>query len=293
MKILLAVDDSLQAAEAAHALQHLARAEQVVVLHAVELPWPNYPILPESPMIGVKTASELREAADAHMRQEGQRLLTKVRTMLPQDCGTVSTLIETGSPADVILNIAATEHADLIVMGARGRTPVPETAMGSVSHRVVLHASCATLVVGTPFPSLRRVLLPVQGPYDREAAMRFLSRKPFRDGVEITILTVLPAARSIWDEVPPDVETLQVKAVEHARQFVNEAALQVSALGYPAAGVMRLGFAADEIVRESEESAADLLLIGCRAKREQTRFLMGSIAYTVLHRANRPVLIFR
>jgi hypothetical protein len=84
MKILLAVDDSLQAEEAAHALQHLARAEQVVLLHAIQLPWPDYPILPEYPMIGVKTANEVREAAEAHMRQEGRRLLTEARRMLPQ-----------------------------------------------------------------------------------------------------------------------------------------------------------------------------------------------------------------
>jgi nucleotide-binding universal stress UspA family protein len=293
MRILLAIDGSRESAEAARALAHLSRAERVIVLHVLEPPWPGYPVLPEYPMLAVETARELCEAAEEQMRTEAQRLLDRIRSVLPQDLGSVSMAVETGSPAEVILKTAEAERAQLIVMGARGREAVPEMALGSVSHRVVTHAACPTLIVRTSLPSLRHVLLPVQGPEDSAAAVRYLASRPFRHPVELTVLTVLPAARSVWDETPPAVETLQTRAMDRAREFVANVASQVSALGYPASGATRTGFTVEEISRESEESGANLVLIGCRAKREASRFLLGSVAYALLHRMATPVLVFR
>lgn len=293
MRILLAVDESHESAEAARALAHVAQAERVIVLHVLEQPWSGYPVLPEYPLIALETARELCEAADEQMRKEAQGLLDRVCRTLPQKLGPIVTRIETGSPAETILTVAEDERADLIVMGARGRRALPEMALGSVSHAVVLHATCPTLVVKTPLPVLRRILVAVQGPEDSAAAMRFLASKPFTTAVELTVLNVLPVARSVWEETPPAVESLRTRAYEGARQFVNSVASQLSALGYAATGITSTGFAADKIVRESETEGADLIMIGCRARREATRILMGSIAYAVLHWAKKPILVFR
>jgi nucleotide-binding universal stress UspA family protein len=42
---------------------------------------------------------------------------------------------------------ATKQHADLIVMGAKGLAAVDRFLLGSVSTRVVQHANCAVLVV--------------------------------------------------------------------------------------------------------------------------------------------------
>jgi nucleotide-binding universal stress UspA family protein len=52
-----------------------------------------------------------------------------------------------GKPAEEIMKAASKEHADLIVMGAQGLGAVARFLIGSVSTRVVQHASCAVLVV--------------------------------------------------------------------------------------------------------------------------------------------------
>ncbi len=45
MKTLLAVDGSDNSYEAVHALKYFARAEQLTLLHALDVPRPAFPIL--------------------------------------------------------------------------------------------------------------------------------------------------------------------------------------------------------------------------------------------------------
>jgi nucleotide-binding universal stress UspA family protein len=52
-----------------------------------------------------------------------------------------------GDPAAAILEEAETEHADMILVGTRGRNPVERLILGSVSTKVVHGAHCDVLVV--------------------------------------------------------------------------------------------------------------------------------------------------
>ncbi|MBQ1511568.1 MAG: universal stress protein [Selenomonadaceae bacterium] len=54
---------------------------------------------------------------------------------------------ETGSPAVVILDFAASNDIDLIVMGSRGLGLVKGVLLGSVSQYIVEQAKCPVLVV--------------------------------------------------------------------------------------------------------------------------------------------------
>jgi nucleotide-binding universal stress UspA family protein len=50
-------------------------------------------------------------------------------------------------PADAILDVAADQKADLIVLGDRGLRGVTRFLLGSVSDRVTRHAPCSVMVV--------------------------------------------------------------------------------------------------------------------------------------------------
>jgi nucleotide-binding universal stress UspA family protein len=54
------------------------------------------------------------------------------------------------SPADDILQAAADERADLIVVGLRRRSPVGKLLLGSTAQEVLLSADCAVLAVKPP-----------------------------------------------------------------------------------------------------------------------------------------------
>lgn len=58
-----------------------------------------------------------------------------------------------GDPAEQILQLAARERADLIVMSTHGRTGLSRALLGSVAEVVVRRASCPVLTVKQPWPS--------------------------------------------------------------------------------------------------------------------------------------------
>jgi nucleotide-binding universal stress UspA family protein len=58
-----------------------------------------------------------------------------------------TSLVEAGEPAQVILEIAAREAADLLVMSTHGRTGLRRLVYGSVAERVLQGAPCPVLLV--------------------------------------------------------------------------------------------------------------------------------------------------
>ena len=55
-----------------------------------------------------------------------------------------------GDPRNALVDLARTEHADLLVVGSHGRTGMTKLVMGSVASHVVTHAPCSVVVVKLP-----------------------------------------------------------------------------------------------------------------------------------------------
>ncbi len=58
----------------------------------------------------------------------------------------VQTLTTSGHVAEMILRIADSENADMIVIGSRGLNAPKEFLLGSVSHHVSHHAKCPVVI---------------------------------------------------------------------------------------------------------------------------------------------------
>ena len=124
MKTLLAVDGSDNAYEAVHAMKYLAQSEQLTLLHALDVPRPAYP------MMVPEVAEELYRSLEQSMREDGERLLDRVQSLLPMHAGPSTKQLRIGSPAEMIVATAEEQKADLIVMGARGRHQVCRRSCG-------------------------------------------------------------------------------------------------------------------------------------------------------------------
>jgi nucleotide-binding universal stress UspA family protein len=285
MRIILAVDGSDQSHAATQALAHLTRAEQVTVIHAMDVP------LPAFSMVVPEASQALYQAIQEQMREEGERMLVTTTASLPIDVGPSSTRLETGKPADVILALAAETHADLIVLGSRGLNPLKELLLGSVSHRIVAHAPCSVFVVNRPVRTCDHVLLAIEGKWDGEAAIRWLETKPFRTMPEILVLTVLPFSPPPWPAGAAVSKAMEQEVVDRASWFLEDLVKKLLGLGYQAKPLVQVGSPAVAIMEQVQKVRPDLLLIGSRQREGLTRFVLGSVSHTLLHRSPCPVLL--
>ena len=285
MNILLAVDGSENANEALRLLQYLS-IDQLTVLHVLNVPRPAYPMMiPE-------VAHELYQEMERHMRTDGERLLDRAVSLLPFHTGPVKKLIQVGSPAEVILQTAEQEQIDLIVMGARGLGPIKERLLGSVSHRILSAATCAKLIVPGPARAIRQVLLPLRSSSDTADAIRFLERHPFRQSVELTLLSVLPAFSPPWGMAALAAEPLQARERENAQLFLQSTAHQLQRIGYTARSHVLMGTPVESIIDQAKTRGTDLILMGSRGRQGIRRLVLGSVTHAVLHSASGPILVF-
>ena len=286
MNVLLAVDGSDSAYEAARALTHLTPPTKVILLHAMDIPIPMYPsVIPE-------VAREIQDTVERAMREEGERLLNRVSSLLSPGIGPVVKRLGIGKPTSVILEVAEQEQIHLILMGARGVGHIRELILGSVSHRVVSHARCPTLIVGAPMQALRHVLLAVKDQEDADAAITYLSTRPFREQCEITVLTVIPYVSPAWPVGTLVPDTYRRDISRQGMEFVIQVAGRLAALGYRATSEALLGMPAGEIIQAASKRRTDLILMGSRHK-GLSRLALGSVSHTVLHKAPCAVLVVR
>jgi nucleotide-binding universal stress UspA family protein len=285
MKTLLAVDGSDNSYEAVHIMKYLARAEQLTLLHALDVPRPAYPeMLPE-------VAEEIYKTLEQSMKEDGERLLKRVESLLPLHAGPTTKQLRIGSPAKTILSMAEEQKADLIVMGARGLGPIKERLLGSVSHRILTLAPCSTLIVNGPVTPVKQILLPLEGPSDAEAAVRFLRLKPFHEAVELTLMTVLPWTEPPWPSGAA-AEAATTEMLEKQTEYIESMAERLRAIGYQAHGVAVVGTPATMILQQATTLRSDLILMGTRGRQGITRFVLGSVSHAVLHKTPCPVLTF-
>ena len=88
---------------------------------------------------GAHVIVDLREVAEALLDRAARDALSKGVE--------VETHVREGQPAEVILEVANQEHADLIVVGSRGLTGIKRYLLGSVSSKVSEHAPCSVMIV--------------------------------------------------------------------------------------------------------------------------------------------------
>jgi nucleotide-binding universal stress UspA family protein len=88
---------------------------------------------------GAYTIIDLRDVAESLVQRAARDALRKRVE--------VETHVREGQPAEVIIDVANQEQADLIVVGSRGLTGIKRYLLGSVSSKVSEHAPCSVMIV--------------------------------------------------------------------------------------------------------------------------------------------------
>lgn len=89
------------------------------------------------------------------VRHNAERALENLRERASTAGVAVESFALPGLPRDVIVEVAQSRVADLIVMGTHGRTGFRHLLLGSVAERVVRMAPCPVMTVGVKVPSAK------------------------------------------------------------------------------------------------------------------------------------------
>ena len=107
---------------------------------------------PDPDFLGFQTGPQVvRDQVAHHWHEEHRQLQSFADTMKQKGINAKALLIQ-GMTADKILEEAAQNKADLIILGSHGHGALHHVLLGSVSEGVLKKAPCPVLVV----PSVRR-----------------------------------------------------------------------------------------------------------------------------------------
>lgn len=146
-RILCAIDFSEQSVAALEYGVSLAAGADatMTLLHVLEWPWhepppPNFAELPAP-----------QGAALAEYRRYRERMAaSELDALVPMAAGLSRrpvTRLRHGKPYVQILDVAAEEGADLIVIGVHGRNPIDLMLLGSTANQIVRRATCPVLTL--------------------------------------------------------------------------------------------------------------------------------------------------
>jgi len=286
MKLLLAIDGS---GPSRTALDEVAArpwpgGTQVHVLHVLE---------PAHLWTTSVTAEEL-----AH--RGGDLLRGAVERLRGAGLAAESELLH-GDPKRVILERAANQGVDWIVVGSHG-SPTTRLVMGNVASTVLHYAPCSVEIVRAYMPPEPKILLATDGSPASEAAARSIAERPWPAGAQLCVLSVvelvLPPVVALLE--PPflhssQVEEVRAAAMKHSEEAVQRAVAMVGAafpdvtqsISVLLEGPRRI------IVDEAGRWGADLIVLGSHGHRGMDRFLLGSVSQSVTAHATCSVEVVR
>ena len=287
MRITAAVDGSIHSSYSLQTLAHFAPPEELTLVHAMDLPDFNYP------MITPELRSEAIEDMKKQLQKEGEGMLDQAQGSVPSDFSNVQRLHQIGHPVDVILETARSSKSHLLMVGARGLGGFKELILGSVSHRVLLHSSCSVMVTKNPITKIEKILLPIEGKDDVDIALKFLALNPFRQPVHIDVFAVWPQPQLPWPTTLGQSQLLEAQAIEEAHARMEVVTSKLTEMNYACEAKVGLGDPAYAIHEQAKSSQADIIMMGTHQRGGLSRFLIGSVSHAVLQHTSCPVILVR
>ncbi len=266
-RLLLATDRSSYSEGAVREAIHLAKKcrSKLYVMSVLETN-------PEYETIGA-SAYEKEE-------QEATKYLEAIKNRaLAEGVSYSETVLHFGQETcQTIIDEACERHADMIIIGRRGRNALMNVLMGGVATRVVSHAPCKVLVVPkAAHIEWRTILVATDGSEHSIAATTEAIEMAKR--CKSRIIAVSAAAR-------PD-------HLQDAAMHVNAIQEAAEKEGLPVETLTPEGKPDDVIIETASGMGADLIVMGTYGRTGLKKLFMGSATEKVISHAGCGVLVVR
>ncbi|MBP0029218.1 universal stress protein [Roseofilum sp. Guam] len=225
----------------------------------------------------------------ANLLEEGGKILAQAVDSLKLDEERINPRLKQGDPKETVLDVAAEENSDLIIMGSRALGRLQSILQQSVSQYVFQTSTRPMLLVKDDVyvKRLNRVLVALDGSETAQESLQ-VALKLLQEvsGSSLTLLHVNPESKI----ASPDQDPILVDAAQKAKVFgVNTELLHA------------MGNAGEKICQIAEEKNVDLMVLGSPDRRpsiakklpDLDRLLGSSLSDYVRVQANCPVLLVR
>jgi nucleotide-binding universal stress UspA family protein len=237
-------------------------------------------------VISVAEEPDIREFAESYPLVATEKLELAVRQHLEslkemaEKEGVVCEITESRGPRPYkyIIDEAAKNNVEMIIMGRHGRTGITRIMMGSVTANVIGDAPCKVMVVPRfARINFEKILIPTDGSIFSELATREAISIAKRVGSSLIGLSVYKR-----DENSKLAET----SVGMVKEVAKKENIKVETLTLK-------GEPYKVIVDTVEKKKAGLIVVGSHGRSGMERLLMGSVTERVIGHAGCPILVVR
>jgi nucleotide-binding universal stress UspA family protein len=202
-------------------------------------------------------------------------------------------LMEEGNVWPTLAELIARHEIDLVVTGTHGRGKVQKLLIGSIAEEIFRQADCAVLTVGPAVPNeqkkeveLNHILFATDfGPGAEKAAAHAFSLAQEHNAA-LTLLHVIESATAYTEESLARQREINLV---HLRKLMPEGSENWCKPEFRAL----FGAAVEEILNAVQETKADLLVMGAKARNTLAGHAPMTVAYNIVSKATCPVLTVR
>ncbi len=236
---------------------------------------------------------QVTTALMAEKLANGGKILADAVEYLKLDPAKVNVRLKQGDPKDIVCQVADEEDVDLIIMGSRGLSRLESILANSVSQYVFQLTSRPMLLVKDDIyiKRINRIMVGYDNSATAQASLQ-LALFFLRDikGSQL-LLTHIKSNQKAADAIDrPDRDPIFASAIADAKRF-----------GVDYKCIIAVGDPGKELCKMSEESNADLLMVGSPDRRpsiakslpDLDRLLGNSLSDYVRIKAPCPVLLTR
>jgi nucleotide-binding universal stress UspA family protein len=222
------------------------------------------------------------------VEQQGQEMLAHTAARAIHAGVPHVALLKWGNVAETILQTAAEEQCDLIVLGSRGLSGFKRLMLGSISNAVAAKAQCPVLVIKQPpLGSLRwrRVLVATGGSPWSDAAVDHAIELARVQQLAVCLLYVDQRRSRRMDSL--------FSLTSDGKNVLALAEARAAAAGVPYEAKLAQGDVTTTILATAAEQQCDVIILGSRGLTGFKRLMLGSISNAVSATAPVPVLIVK
>lgn len=284
-RILVGTEGSQVAQNAVTAALSIARDThaQLRAVHAIETP--STSALPAS-----------YQAQMAKQRErEGQQVLERVSEEAAKLDVPTTTASREAEPDELVLEEAQTWKADLIAIGAQGRSGLSRAIRGSVADELIRSSPIPVLTVHQPPPgdaldTIDRLVVPSDGSPAALSAAPFAIELARAAGARIDLLYAVPPeleGGKYLDRPTTEIDEVHERLADEALDPLEGRCREA---GVPCERFVLHDAPHRAIVEHSDASDADLVVMATQGHGKLERILLGSVTDKVLRTSNIPVV---